>query len=555
MENLTFIAQMNDMLKNSLFAIFIATVCIPVSAQQVFPETKVTSATVFLSGAQVHREGSMQLSKGNNEIVLQGITDRIDPNSIQVEGTRDYTIISVNHRTNYLQDIKETDEIKIARDSIELLNRQIAMNDNAQQFVNDERQMILSNKQVLGSTTGFDIEELLDLADFYRNRLKKIEMKLIDLKHERKSLDKRKKKYEQQIREWSSRLSKPTSEITIKVSTDRAKETDIGINYFVYDARWVPSYDVRTEDVKSPVQLIYKGDVRQNTGEDWKDISITLSTGNPTVSGVQPDLASWVLRYRKVYERETGRRNSYSNRAFAMAPDEDGAGAPAPETAEEAAFNPAPEISEVTTIQSSGVNNEFHIDLPYTVRSNNDFVAVEIQKINLPARYNHISLPRQDVGAFLLAKVTGWEAYSLLPGSASLYFQGNYVGDSYINTKTTSDTLQISLGRDPGVNVTRKKVTEENSTQTIGSNKKKEVSFEITIRNTQSYTITLDLVDQVPVSGDKDIEIEVFEYEGANYTESNGKLQWSLILGPGETRTVMYGFSVKYPKNLIIPNL
>src|SRR5690606_14937029 len=115
---------------------------------------------------------------------------------------------------------------------------------------------------------------------------------------------------------------------------------------------------------------------------------------------------------------------------------------------------------------------EFKISLPYTIPSDGKKLSVEIQKYSLPVQYQYSSIPRMDQDAFLIARVSGWDEYYLLSGSANIYYQGTFVGSSYINTQTTQDTLIISLGRDNNIVVNRERVRDFGGTSFIGSNRK-----------------------------------------------------------------------------------
>ncbi len=143
----------------------------------------------------------------------------------------------------------------------------------------------------------------------------------------------------------------------------------------------------------------------------------------------------------------------------------------------------------------------------------------------------------------------------MLSANANIYFRGAYVGKSFINTNITSDTLELSLGRDNDLIVERKKNSEFNKTITIGTSKKSNYAYQISVRNTKSSAVKLKLIDQIPITYEKDIEIEAIDYSNGNYQKETGKLQWELELPPGETKSFGFSYSVKYPKSKIIANL
>jgi uncharacterized protein (TIGR02231 family) len=180
---------------------------------------------------------------------------------------------------------------------------------------------------------------------------------------------------------------------------------------------------------------------------------------------------------------------------------------------------------------------------------------VDIASHEVPATYRYATTPKLDRDAFLLARVTGWEAFSLLPGEANVFFEGTFVGKTFVDPANVRDTLDVSLGRDKRIVVEREKVKDFTSRRTIGANRRDRYTWEISIRNTRNEAVTVMVEDHVPVSQNSQIEVTVDETGGARYTAENGKLVWELSLNPNETKKVRYSFEVKYPKDRVIPGL
>ncbi len=147
-----------------------------------------------------------------------------------------------------------------------------------------------------------------------------------------------------------------------------------------------------------------------------------------------------------------------------------------------------------------------------------------------------------------MAKVTGWSQYNLIPGEANIYYQGTYIGQSFIDSRETSDTLDLSLGRDASIVVTREKAQELCKNNTIGSNQVHTLTWDITLRNTKSTAIEIAVEDQVPLTTDRSISVSVEEISGAVQEEKTGFLTWQLRLAPGETKTLRITYTVKFPK-------
>jgi uncharacterized protein (TIGR02231 family) len=298
------------------------------------------------------------------------------------------------------------------------------------------------------------------------------------------------------------------------------------------------------------VQLSYKANVFQGTGEEWKNVRLKLSTANPSLGGLKPDLLTWYLNF---YQPQYHPRNNLEKASGVMrsapARDQD----KRLEEVEVAA--PAQTVSDfVNTIQTS-LNTEFDIALPYTVNSANKPTLVDIRTHELKADYIYSAAPKLDGDAFLLARATGWEEYSLLPGEANVFFEGTFVGKSFIDPNNIKDTLAVSLGRDKRIVVKREKLKDFSSRKLIGSNQRENLAFEISVRNTKNEAIKITLEDQVPISQNSQIEVAVLDVGGAKYNKDTGKLSWEMTLQSNETRKVAYKFEVKYPKDRIVSGL
>ncbi len=167
----------------------------------------------------------------------------------------------------------------------------------------------------------------------------------------------------------------------------------------------------------------------------------------------------------------------------------------------------------------------------------------------LEAELSHVCIPKLDADAFLIGSIADWEDLNLLDGDAYIYFADTYVGVSEIDTRSVSDTLDLSLGRDKQVLVTRMKKKDFNSKKFIGLHRKESFKYEIVVKNNSSEDVQLELIDQVPISQENDIEVNTEEMSNANLNEENGKLSWDMKLASGKSRKVVISFTVKYPRN------
>lgn len=211
----------------------------------------------------------------------------------------------------------------------------------------------------------------------------------------------------------------------------------------------------------------------------------------------------------------------------------------------------ADEMEDVTFTEVivSELSVNFDIKTEYTIPSDARPYLVEIQEHTLEADFEHYTVPKMEKDAYLIAKVKGWRDLNIVDGPVSIYYAGMYIGESEIQTRFAGEELTVSMGRDKNLNVTRVKGEDRVSSRFMGNTATRQLSYEINIRNDHSTPVTIEVLDQVPISQDENIEIEATEISGANYNQSNGQLKWRMTVGPSETKTLTIAFSIKHPKD------
>ncbi|MFM9839327.1 MAG: DUF4139 domain-containing protein [Cyclobacteriaceae bacterium] len=539
-------------MKNQLLATALSVSAMVASGQNEKPvDSKITNVTVFLNKAQVTREVKTRLEAGKTNLVVTGLTSQLDPQSIQVAGKGSFVILGISHQQNYLNELNMPKGLKMLKDSVESLQKQLMLEQSQKEILNKEEQMLLSNQKIGGTTQNLTVAELKAMADFYRSRLGDIVSSRMRQDEKIKKINERMVKLNNQINSQNELYGRNTSEIVVSISAEAATSVDLDVNYVVANAGWYPIYDLRAINTKSPVQLSYKANVFQSTGEEWKNVKLKLSTANPNQSGLKPELNAWFLDfYQPIAYSLQGKASGVVTRSAKMY------------DKEEAKMNmdamPAPVAESVadyvSTIQTT-LNTEFDISLPYSVLSAGKPTVVDIRNYEMKSDYTYSVAPKLDNDAFLLARATGWEEFSLLPGEANIFFEGTFVGKSFIDPNNIKDTLSVSLGRDKRIVVKREKLKDLTSRNFIGSTKKESYAYEISVRNTKAENIKIIVEDQVPVSQNTQIEVSLQDMGGAKYDKNKGKLVWELELKPNETRKLVYKYEVKYPKDKQVSGL
>lgn len=505
-------------------------------------ETQVSEVTVYLRGAQITRTGRTALSAGVTELVFPSLANNIQPTSLQVSGEGNFTILSANFRVNYLRAQQNDPVTQMLEDSVEMLQYELEQLNNREFSFQQEVELILANKNFKGANEEVDAIDLEDMADFFRRRLEETRNLITEVKLRQKEVQEDLTRVRNQLGHRQGE-GIPSGEVVVKVNAPAYSTASIVLTYYNPNAGWSPLYDLRAQGLRQPVKMDYKANVWQRTGIDWEDVALMLSTGNPSVNKTKPDLYTWYLNPYNPPPAPAARGAAKAEDQVVI------------EYAEPLVGESALYASNYTMMEENQLSTTFRISVPYTITSREEPQQVLIQQYQLPATYQYAAVPKLSSDAFLLAEVTGWEEYNLLPGEANLFFEGAYVGQSFINPDQVEDTLSLSLGRDKNIVIEREQIRTMEDEKFFGSKVEKEFIYQITVRNTKSQPIDIEVKDHLPVPQHKDIKLEVEELGGAERNVENGFLTWNLSIPAGEKKTVRYSYQVTYPQDMTLPGL
>ncbi len=493
--------------------------------------SKIKSATIYLNQAEVHNAAQVVLKPGLNNLVFNNLTPFLDVNSLKINADKEVTITGVNVSTNFLDDAEMPAGFKELDAKLKEAELNLEIRKSYKKVYEEERSLIVSNKTILGGDSKLTPEDLSDLANIYRTRLKEIEIKIIEIGHEEQKLSKEIEKYQAQMGDRRNNLVQNRNEVEVTVYSKAGQTVNFDLNYLVTNAGWVPTYEIRTDDNSGAVKLVYKANVFQSTGIDWSEVKLTLSTGNPANNGTQPQLNPDYVGYREL--RTRGARAEMNMKAMSIQDDV---------TDERVDGLPPIRVIE------GNVNVYFEISVPYQVSSTNRPTAVEIQQFNLTADLQHLSIPKLERDVFLLAGINGWEKLNLLPGLANVYYGNNFVGQSFIDPAETEEKLEVSLGRDKSVVVERKDLNEVSKDASLLGNNKKSFHYKFSVKNTKQRAITIRVEDQMPLSTNTDIVVEHENLSGGQLNPETGIISWNIVLQAGESRDFELKYFIKFPK-------
>jgi Domain of unknown function (DUF4139)/N-terminal domain of unknown function (DUF4140) len=672
------------MKKPFLSILFVMIFCFSFAGNEKEIESKIVKVKVYLQGAMISRTADVNLEKGQQTLVFKSLTYDLDESSLQLKcDNPEVKILSVSTRKNFLENKKAKAEVEFLWQKSQTLKQGIIRLKKVISIRKEERALLMANKQLGGTQDGVQIEELKIAVEYYRQKLTEIEMSVLDLGFKADSLHIENSKIVAQMQELNQNDESPFTEVVVDVEADKAIKAAFELKYLSPQASWKAIYDVRASELDEPLKINCKALLLQNTNEDWEDVQLSLSTGNPINTETAPELKAWRLGFGRpairnssyqqptqkdgigkgygslkgtVKDIETGEPIPYANIVLELGGvqiagastdfngnyfikpvspgkydlrcafigyrselvqgvliqndlitfydikmkatnlileevnvvsykvpliDKYNVTSGGTVTAEEIARMPnrsadgfASTVGGVFSRDgSSGTYDyrrpisvnykagvkipptssfksiaEYEIALPYSIPSDNKEYTVQIKDVELNADYSYHSVPKISENAFLMAGILDWEGLDLIPGEANLYVNNSFIGSTYFDTHSLTDTINLSLGVDNNIVVQRERLNDFQENQFIGNNVFKKIGWKITVRNNKNKAVSIDVKDQIPVSTNKQIVVELLEASEADFNKEDGELKWKLKLEPQKSKDLIVKYKVKYPK-------
>jgi uncharacterized protein (TIGR02231 family) len=555
---------------NLLLVLFPITIFAQNMQEQVL-KTEIKRVKLFLTAGEMTHETPVKLTKGRNKVIFSGISAFADPRTIQFSGSGTFRLVSISTEMDFLAAEQWNPRIKILADSLEQLKDKHQLNVDLLSSYQAELGILNTNKDLKGQNT-LTIDQIKAAGEYYRTRTFEINKTITKIKKEQDVLSAKINDTRFQLTELNYTENQRSNQVIVLIDVDNNTDISGTLKYLVSDCGWAATYDLSATDLNQPINLKYKAQVYNNTGNDWKNVALTLSTSDPLLSAASPILNPFYLRYgeqadysKKSYVQPVQQKADYRNQVMneinmANQRAYDNYVLDQKETENSAGFfssdkfsgkNEGKKVSTVAMkqIEISDLNAEFVIAHAFSCPTDAKPYIVEIKEINMPATFTHVSIPKLDQGSFLLANIVGWQDLDLIPGPTNVYFAGNYVGVSEINTNNVDDTLSLSFGRDSKIQVLRKLKSEMTTKKISGSTKKDTYFYDIQVRNNRTVPVKINVFDQIPLSNSSEITVTVETIGTGKKDDLTGEVSYMITLQPGETVNLELGYSVKYPKN------
>lgn len=544
------------MKKVFVFSIMLLVACASSHAQKEFT-AKIDHATVYLQGAALTHTATASLKSGSYDVFINGLTPDIEVNSLKV--TANGVLISASEFSNdFITPKEESARIKKLQDSLELYKRQL-------QEAKDELTMYTHLLTMLTDGTLFNMQQekgTVSIADINANmELYKSKAGALHRSIDQDNLNIAKlqetvNRIQKQLTQDMNKDKQRTGVLRLSISVPQAVNTEFTITYFTNMASWAPCYDINIASMDKPVVLKSKAQVKQITGLDWNNVRLTLSNATPNRTKEAPVFKTWFVDFftpRYYAKGATLQSNSitYSETSAKLASAEGVASVDGAINSVRGNRTAPLLMDDYVDVDMQEVHVNYNIAVPYDIPGNGKAQLIDLKNYTIKADYKYYSIPKLSDETYLIATLSDYEQYNLLPGYATVTFDNTFVGKTMLRPNATEKEISLTLTTDPRITVKREKQSDFCSTKHVGNSTTVTQSYLITVKNNQTKTAKLTLKEQYPISNNKDIEVKVTDVTpDATYNKTEtGVLTWDVELKAGETRTFSVTYSVKYPKD------
>ncbi len=546
------------------------------AAEQREVKSEIQAATVYTDRARIARVGGVELPSGEVELVFDRLPTALIDESVQVSGNgaAPVTILDVTTRVTHVaaavdprieslettlrQQRRALREVQARLDGVIKQGHLLAK-------IEDAVASPPTKDQVGAKPSYEDWQKLLTFsADTRATQVAQMQ----DFTDQKTELEAKIAATEAQLEEINRAAGERSYKtVVVRVAASQAGPLSLNLAYTVFGASWAPQYDARYRPDDRSLGLAYFGIVRQTTGEDWKNVALTLSTARPSLGGEAPELPMWILEAADV--RTYGLSMAKASAPLAAARSQLTSGQRQQNfvgAAEGMVELDAFAVQATTAVETSATSASFVVAAKTTVTSDNAPQKVAIAEVRYPTQVVYRTAPKLLEAAFLTASAQNQSDYPLLAGQVNVFLGDTFVATSPLKPVMPGEKFELALGADDAIAVKRKVVSRfKEDTGLTGGGRRVTYDYLITVTNKKKSAERVVIRDVLPVSGNEKIvvrllspgerEVGTKEKPKDIMLEEGGKVAWTLDLKAGEKREIPFRFSVDYPGDVPITGL
>jgi len=535
------------MLRKILVLCLFCLSCISMTIANAQSEKEVTSkieaVTVYPSYAVVERLATLKLDQGERVLIFPGLPATLVEESVRatVDPKDAVRLEDVRIEMWFLESPKDLDVAKL-EDEIQKLKTQDKELANRIAILNEKLGFLKSIKVASASHASENLKMGKINTNTWTTTLSFLDTNMsenfdgiLQAEIQRGKIAEQLETLNKQLQRARTTEPRKQKTIYIGISAQHEVEASVRVSYLMREASWLPIYELRANTVTNELELSYFGNVRQKTGEDWEDVDLTLSTARPARGAHIPEITPWYLDIAWPMPRVTAKKAAPESPRYVIEKEEEVAAAPPPPS----------------TAEAKGISVVFNITGKKQLPSGEDAEKILIMRKSLPVTFEYATVPKLSPFAYLGCKGQNDSEYPLLEGNTSVFVDGDYVGQSFLQNVAPNEELELSLGMDEGIRVERelaKKIVRRKGL--LNKKIEEEHVFKIKIKNLKTHPCVISVKDQVPIARNASIEVKDIQLnpEPSEYDQEKGLLKWTLPLQPKEEKNITLGFTVSYSK-------
>lgn len=511
---------------------------------QVEVRSQIDSVTIYVDRALIVRKANVYLDESST-LRFADLSGLLDDNTVRIKA-ENIKLGEVQIRRGYLD--KPSGRVKILKDSIQLLEAQ-ERNYNDEIKVLEAKETFL-NSIKLGSPEliAKDLQQGRIAPDAWRQALVFVADELTKVKSRQFKIEQAKAELKitldalrKELREKQALLEN-RKDIFVEAEVKSPGNYGIQLSYVIpYAVSWSPYYELRAAPSLGEVEVNYFAKISQTTAEDWERVKVVLSTAKPALSGIIPALSPWYLNLYEARPLPTRSMQMMESQTYEKGID----------------YGAKAETYEIPTVET-GISIQYVIPARITLKSGEPAKKVTLLQTQFPATFQYYTLPKVQEIAYLNGKFKNSSNYIFLAGNANTYVGNEFSGNTYLNTIAPEESSEISFGTDERVRVKRELIkTLVSSVGLFSKREKKEFEYRITIENLHQQDIDIKIIEQIPISQHKDIEVKVTKIEPAGYEEDKnlGSFTYQPKIKPQQKFIITLNYYVEYPKGKIVNGL
>lgn len=524
--------------------------------KRILATSKITSVTVYPDRAQTTRSAALTLTPGSYLIDFESLPTLLMDDSVRVsgQGTAAATITGLEIKRAFLEGGAEK-RVQELQEEIRALERKSAGLDARKAGIAAQQAFLQSIRVAWGDRISKELAvgipttaELLDASSFVGSGVTRTEEQIRDIEFEKQGIKDKIDVLRRQQNQATGSARKESKTVEVSVEIAREGTLNLELVAMIPQAGWEPLYDARLADDATAAEVTFRALVRQQSGEDWNNINLTLSTARPAVGGAPPELYPWnIALYRpqpitlkSMAVPAAAPRRAYKADQMQM---------------DSALSEEVPAAFTTAQISDEQSSVSFHVprklDIPSDGAGHSTVIAVE----KLPVSMEYLARPKLSPAVFLKSEMINQASYPLLPGKVNTFVGNRYTGSSQLTKIAAGEKFSLFFGSDDQVTVKRDEVKQRKEAGLFGKNRVS-YRYRIELANFRKVPLILTLQDQLPRAADEEITVALDEPSmKPDEIKDDGLIIWKSPLSAGEKKELSFGITVEYPKEREITGL